>query len=118
MSAVNLVTQARSLATVDDRKLGGTRRLVAALLLRQGLEEALEGFWLNELPGMNLVSHRAQLVSLRFYIDSELAGDVTYAWYRLSALCHHDAYELAPALAEIIHLAEIIEKLTSTPSMI
>ena len=112
MSAGALVSDARGLAAVPDRKLGGTRPLAAALLLRQALEEALDDFWLGSQPGMENVSARAQLVSLPYYLDTELAGDVTYAWYRLSAICHHDAYELAPSLGEVLHLAEIVGNLT------
>jgi hypothetical protein len=100
---------ARQLATEPNRKLGATRLLAAALLLRQALEEALDQHWSRTVPEMVNVSGRAQLISLPFYVDPQLAGAVNFAWCRLSAVCHHDAYELPPSLDELERLADIVD---------
>jgi hypothetical protein len=109
MSSTTLTAMARQLAAEPNRKLGATRLLAAALLLRQALENALDGYWSRTVPEMVNVSGRAQLISLPFYVDPQLAGAVNFAWCRLSALCHHDAYELPPSLDELERLADIVE---------
>lgn len=106
-----LTTTARQLAAEPNRRLGATRLLAAALLLRQALEDALDQHWSRTVPEMRDVSGRAQLISLPFYLDPRLAGDVNFAWCRLSAACHHDAYELPPSPEELEHLADIVDKL-------
>lgn len=112
MIPAELVTCARGLACEPNRRLGATALLAGVLLLRQGLEDALDQFWRTTVPGMEMVSGRAQLISLGFYLDdSRLAADVTYAWHRLSDTCHHDAYELPPSLDEFGRLAEVVERL-------
>jgi hypothetical protein len=112
MEPTQMTAVARALLTSSDRRLGTTRLLAASLLLRQALEDSLDAFWAHTLSGMQSMSGRAQLVSLPFYLSApDLAGDVTYAWYRLSATCHHDAYELPPPPEELINLADIVDRL-------
>lgn len=118
MNPIELTGAARDLISVANRKLGTSRLLAAALLLRQALEEALDSHWARILPAMEAVSGRAQLVSLPFYLDARLAGDVNYAWCRLSAACHHDAYELPPSPNELGHLAEIVDQLARVASAV
>lgn len=109
MSTPTLSTMARQLAAEPNRKLGATRLLAAALLLRQALEDAIDQHWARTVPAMAKVSGRAQLISLPFYVDPRLAGQVAYAWCRLSTVCHHDAYELPPSLEELERLADIVD---------
>lgn len=39
--------------------------------------------------------------------------DFNFAWCRLSAAYHHDAYELPPSLDELEHLADIVDSLAA-----
>jgi len=115
MKPAEITGVARSLVTTADRHLGTSRLLAASLLLRQALEDSLDDFWSRTVSGMQDVSGRAQLISLPYYLTSPgLAGDVTYVWYRLSASCHHDAYELPPSPEELINMADIVDRLVET----
>ncbi len=109
MSSITLTAMARQLATEPNRRLGATRLVAAALLLRQALEDVLDQHWTRTVPEMVEVSGRAQLISLPFYIDPQLAGEVNFAWCRLSSVCHHDAYELPPSVDELERLADIVD---------
>jgi hypothetical protein len=112
MTPDELLGVAEQLLSIPERRLGTTRFLAASLLLRQALEEALDGFWASKVPGMEEVSTRAQLVSLPFYLsDRALAGTVALAWHRLSAACHHHAYDLPPPLTELRDLAGTVKRL-------
>ncbi|MGH9170808.1 MAG: hypothetical protein ACRD0Z_08045 [Acidimicrobiales bacterium] len=102
----------RALVARPDRRLGGTLRVAAALLLRQCLEDDLSAFWVMAEPGMERVSHRAQLISLPFYVEEGLGRRAAAAWSQLSAICHHDAYELAPSVEEVRRLADVVEELS------
>lgn len=118
MSPRELLDGALAIAEADDRALGQTRTVAAALLLRQALEEALDGVWAQTVPALAEVNGRAQLISLPHYVDDgELSAAVVYAWNRLSAICHHDAYELPPDVDEVRSMAATVERLTRwTPS--
>lgn len=84
----------------------------SALLARQSLEAALEGFWKARRPEVAAVSTRAQLACLREYgPDPAFAGDVAFAWSRLSTLCHHHPYELAPTEPELRALFDDTERM-------
>ena len=113
MTTADLTSLARQLATTPDRRLGSTRSIAAALLLRQALEATLDRWWADTEPGLESCSARAQLLSLPSYLDAPLAGEVTYCWYRLSSICHHHAYELRPAPTELEHLVDIVERLSA-----
>ena len=75
-------------------------RLVA-ILTRQAIETQLEHLWMAVAPGMQDSSTRAQLIALCEYVPRNLAGEVAWAWDRLSEVCHHHVYELAPTEAEL-----------------
>lgn len=111
MQAEELLEVSRQLASSSDRRLGATRLVAAALLIRQALEMSLDHFWKLAVPGMESVSARAQLVSLPYYLNGELAADVVYTWYRLSVLCHRDAYDMTPAPEEVASLSTIVSRL-------
>ncbi len=109
-----LLDAARRLAVIVDRRLGCSARVAAALLLRQEIEGLLGEYWARVAPGLDACSMRAQLAALPFYLEpAELAGRVALAWHQLSALCHHDAYELAPLPSELLVLAGTTDALRS-----
>jgi hypothetical protein len=113
-SAEDVLAAARRLAVIVDRRLGCSARTAAALLLRQELERLLDEHWQRVAPGLERCSMRAQLAALPFYLEPpELAGRVALAWQQLSALCHHDAYELAPLPSELLALAGVVHQLGS-----
>jgi hypothetical protein len=116
MNPQELVEIARILATDQNRRLGSTRYLAAALLLRQALEDAIDSFWQSTLPAMESLSARAQLITLPFYINPALAAQVQFTWYQLSATCHHDAYDLPPPLHELESAAETVMQLVGSDS--
>lgn len=56
-------------------------------------------------------SMRSKLVILRALDTTEHADAAAIAWNRLSSLCHHHAYELAPTVAEVRHLCGVVATL-------
>ncbi len=111
MEANELLVMARSVLIDAPRQLGADRTLAAALLVRQAMEAALDSWWATILPAMVDATDRAQQVTLPFYVgDTALAGDITWAWARLSATCHHHAYDLPPTNAEIESLIDVVNK--------
>jgi len=112
MAAAELLDLARSVITDAPRAIGADRTLAAAILIRQAVEEATDALWVSRLPAMSEVRDRAQQITLTFYLDDpRLAGDVTWAWNRLSSICHHHAYDLPPTLGEIDTLIGVVSRL-------
>jgi hypothetical protein len=110
----DLLSSAQDLLASPNRRLGTSRLLGATFLIRQALEEALDRFWQSTVAGMETVSRRAQLVSLPYYLaDHELAGNVIYAWNRLSEACHHDAYALPPPPVELQRYAAVAKRFSA-----
>jgi hypothetical protein len=114
MNPRDLVAAAKTLALTPNRRFGSTRFLMSALLMRQALEDALDLYWLDTVPGLERCSARAQLVSLPFYTDAGLAAEVTYCWHRLSGISHHHAYELPAGSEELTHLGAIVTRFLDT----
>jgi hypothetical protein len=84
----------------------------AALLARQAIETALLEFWLVRAPGLEWCSTHAQLLCLPDYVrDPEVAESASYAWTRLSRICHHHPYELLPTAAELRVLVDTARRL-------
>jgi len=96
-----LVNLARSMMRVQRTDLVGTWPRASAILGRQALELALDQLWAEVAPGLEKASRRAQLLCLPEYVESDLANQVRYTWYGLSAACHHHAYELPPVVSEL-----------------
>lgn len=112
MAAAHLLVLARQVQTEAPRSVGADRTVAAALLVRQALEDAVDEWWADHIPAMAEASDRAQQISLPFYApDAALAGDVIWAWNRLSTICHHHAYALPPTEAELERLIEVVERL-------
>lgn len=113
MSA-ELLDLAETVIATPLSKLGADRPLAAVLLLRQALEEVLDDWWTATLPAMVATTRRDQLVTLPFYLDDPaLTGEVTWAWNRLSATCHHHAYGVPPLDAELHRLLATIRGLSA-----
>ena len=111
MTPQELLGTARSLASSANRRLGASRFLAAALLVRQALEDALRAFWRQECPGVENCSWRVQLVSLPFFLnDSDLAGSTVSAWYRLSTMCHYDRLASHTDLTELEGLLDVVDR--------
>ena len=82
----------------------------SALLARQALEAALDGYWASRGIAFETRSSRAKLICLAQYLDDrELAGRVHHLWGALSDACHHHAYELAPTVAELTGMLDVVE---------
>lgn len=112
MGPTHLLDLARTVLTDAPRSLGADRTLAAAILVRQSLEEATDAWWAHRLPAMTEARDRAQQITLTFYLgDPQLAGDVTWAWSRLSCACHHHAYDLPPTPSEIEVLISVVARL-------
>jgi hypothetical protein len=75
----------------------------AALLARRSLEDTVRGLC-GEWGIGPRVSMRSCLISIRALGDPVVAGLAGAAWWGLCRACHHHAYELTPAAAEIEHL--------------
>ncbi len=84
----------------------------AALCARRALEQALDQLWRTRAPGLERASVRAQLISLRAYLnDAELAGDTAFTYAVLSDACHHHDYELTPTAAELHTRFAVVDRL-------
>lgn len=96
-----------------------SRSLVAALLARQALEQAVDEIWAERAPAMAESTDRAQQITLRVLFDHDggdvetLGRAVAWAWSRLSHFCHHRAYELAPTNAEVRSLLDVVDRLAA-----
>ena len=111
-SATELVDLAEAVAALADRRLGTSRHLAAALLLRQAVETAIDAIYDTHAPGLGGCSSRAELACLPFFVDdTDLSHDAAYCWHRLTRACHHDEYDLPPSAREIEHLAGIARRL-------
>ena len=97
----HLVSLTRSMMRVPRPDLIGTWPRASAILGRQALEIALDQLWRVVAPGVEHANRRAQLLCLPEYVDAALASRVRFAWYALSAACHHHAYDLPPTASEL-----------------
>lgn len=99
-----LIDVAESLAARVDGDRPGLWPRAAALLARQALESALEGYWQRRRLALEGHSMRAQLICLREYLrEGDLASRVAHSWQALSHACHHHPYDLPPTPDEIRH---------------
>jgi hypothetical protein len=114
-----LVSAARDLIRMEAAGTAGLWPRAAALLARQGLESAMTRLWQMTAPGLEWTSARCQLLCVGAMLnDRELGGRVGVTWNALSDACHHRAYELPPAMAElqgaldtVWQLADAVEQL-------
>ena len=112
-----LLSLARVFLSRPDAKTAGVWPRASALLARQALEAALDGYWAARGIAFETRSSRAKLICLAQYLDDrELAGRVHHAWGALSDACHHHAYELAPTVAELTAMLDVVEAFVVRPS--
>jgi hypothetical protein len=89
-----------------DALSNGSWPRAAATLGRQAIERTITRFWENHPdPAVRAMArvrvYRTHFICLRFYLDPDLAGRVSYAWSELSNATHHHAYDLAPSATEL-----------------
>lgn len=106
MSAVGLRNAERLL----DGNVGaaGSSARLAAFLARQSLEDLVDERCRALGADAPSASMRSKLVILRALDTTERADAAAIAWNRLSSVCHHHAYELAPTVAEVRHLCATV----------
>ena len=101
---------------LSESRVGLEGRWPAAVtvLLRQALERSLMVLWRSKAPAMEQQPYRVQLLSLRRFIDRDLAASVDHAWHSLSHACHQGGYDLPPTAAELANWFDTVEALTRT----
>lgn len=114
MSAIGLRNAERLL----DGSVGaaGSSARLAAFLARQALEDLVDERCRElgaDVPDANM---RSKLVILRGLDTPERADAAAIAWNRLSNVCHHHAYELAPTVSEVRHLCGLVATLLESSS--
>ncbi len=103
------MTQAGALLTLAAESLGKTSGVMVgrwprtvSVLGRQAIEASLVDYWRLVEPSMERVSNRAQLLSLRVYLEDEyLAEQVSASWAQLCRACHYRSYDLPPTESEL-----------------
>jgi hypothetical protein len=86
----------------------GSSARLAAFLARQALEDLVDQHLRALGAEVPNASMRSKLVILRSLGTTERADDAAMAWNRLSSVCHHHAYELAPTVSEVRHLCRVV----------
>lgn len=103
---------AASLSGAGGANLGGSWARSAAFLVRQALEQAVEGLYTGPLSGVRSCPPSTQMICLRRYLaDRALAAEVHATWAQLSTACHAHPYELDPALAELQRWIAVVRRL-------
>lgn len=108
-SAVSLRNAERLLA--GNTVASGNSARLAAFLARQELEDLVDERCNALGARAPEASMRSKLVILRALDTAGRADAAALAWNRLSSLCHHHAYELAPTVSEVAHLCRMVASL-------
>ncbi len=108
-----LLSDARALTAARGVAVGVWPR-AAALLARQALEGALDGFWQRRDLGLDDTSTHAQLLCLPTYLGAAPAREASWTWWSLTRACHHHPYELPPTSAELELLFATVDQLLTT----
>lgn len=109
--AAFLLGGARQLLQRGDAATAGLWPRAAALLTRQALERALDGWWAAQGTPLDGCSARAKLICLcARHEDPALAARVAHAWQALSRACHHHPYELPPTARELERWMATVER--------
>ncbi len=74
---------------------------MAAFLIRQELEEAIDAFWEDRVPDFGSTTMRTKLIALEAYIDPAMAAQTSQTWAVLSNVCHYRGYSLEPTGEEL-----------------
>lgn len=99
----DLLAFARDVADGRHQVPGRSQARAVCLLTRQALEQVVDALLDARHLACPAASMRARLISLgqAFGADPEhVAYRAETAWSRLSAACHHHAYELSASLSE------------------
>jgi hypothetical protein len=114
-----------SLLAVTSGLRPAVRQRVSPFFLRMALEQAVDDFWADALPGLVRCSRRAQLLCLREWVGRDTAQRVEALWVTLSSACHYNTYELAPTTGElrtwereVIELYSALDQADRPPSTI
>lgn len=86
---------------------------VAAWFARSGLEDAVTARLEARGVSPGEATMRSRLCCLRV-LDPEIADDAEMAWWGLSRICHHPAFELTPVASEVRHLVDLVESVGRT----
>lgn len=78
----------------------------AAILARQALEDITRRLCVAANADLARANERSRLVVLRWLVGDGTADLAGAAWWGLSRLCHHHAYELTPTVGEVAHLVD------------
>ena len=99
---IDALTAAEQLAAGSSSLAGCNSARAACLIARQALERLVDE--LLEARGLACpeASMRTRLIALgqAWADEADVGYRAATAWWRLSAACHHHAYELDPTLAE------------------
>jgi hypothetical protein len=116
MTPTDLLAAAQRLLDRPDAKTAGIWPRAAAILARQALEQALDGYWRTKGLRLDTLGTRPQLICLQAYLpDQATAGRASHAWSSLTRACHHHPYELQASHAEILDwLSAVADTLTAT----
>ena len=112
----DLLALARDVAEGRHQVPGMSQARAVCLLTRQAFEQVVDALLKDRHLACPAASMRAQLISLgeAFSSDPEhMAYRAETAWSRLSAACHHHAYELSPSLSEARALVEEVSWLSA-----
>jgi len=112
MTSRQLLEAADTLLSEPSAAWEGRWPRAVALLIRQALERAMEELFADTSPPLMRAAFRAQLLALRIWLPSELAGRVAYAWVALTRATHHHAYELPPTAIELAGWLETTDELS------
>jgi len=99
----DVLALARDVADGRHQVPGMSQARAVCLLTRQAFEQIVDALLESRHLACPTASMRARLISLgqAFGSDPERAAyRAETAWSRLSAACHHHAYELSPSLRE------------------
>ncbi len=100
-----LLESARELLTA--RTVPGWPR-ATAVLIRQALEAAVDGLWLQKEPQMVEARWRSKLIALVDIVPARDAGMIRTLWAQLSGACHVHEYELPPTSGELRRWIEAV----------
>lgn len=99
----DLLALAREVADGRHQVPGMSQARAVCLLTRQAFEQVVDALLDAHHLGCPAASMRARLITLGQAYGSDpqhVAYRAEAAWSRLSAACHHHAYELSPSLNE------------------
>jgi hypothetical protein len=115
--ARGLLALSRGLLPRPDAETAGLWARASALLARQALETALDGYWSTRGVALDACPAKAQLICLAQYLDDvEMSAEVRSCWAALSDVCHHHPYDLAPTVAELAVLLDVVEAFVAVAS--